>query len=130
MKLNRREATRRSSAGKKQAGEEGQATSALLNRSGKLLLSRGRPAHRKRREGTALRRGGVRRAPRRWEAEVLVDGTPAAIADDGRFRVRVPSSAREDRRADSPSATRASRATSRTVPLRRPHAHIKAFAIR
>jgi len=64
-------------------------------------------------------------------AEVLVDGTPAAIADDGRFRVRVP--------ADPGKTTvlvairdAGGRETTRTIPCGTSGSmpHIKDFAIR
>jgi hypothetical protein len=63
-------------------------------------------------------------------AEVLVDGAPAAVAEDGRFRVRVPAS------PDKTSATVAirdatGRETTRTVPCGgAAMARIKDFAIR
>jgi len=64
-------------------------------------------------------------------SEVLVDGAPAAIAEDGRFRVRVARRARQDQRPGlHPRRQRPRDHPDRGLRQQRQRPHIKDFAIR
>jgi hypothetical protein len=114
------------SAGKQAVAEEGKAPSAPEPIPAKLLLKVADAAPpQEREEQLCAEVAGT--AP--VGAEVLVDGTSAAIADDGRFRVRVPA-ARGKTGVQIAIRDASGRETSRTVPCGARMPHIKDFAIR
>jgi len=114
------------SAGKQAVAEEGKPPSAAEPIPAKLLLKVADAAPPQEREDQLCAEvAGT--AP--VGAEVLVDGTPAAIADDGRFRVRVPA-ARGKTGVLIAIRDASGRETSRTVPCGARMPHIKDFAIR
>jgi FecR protein len=114
------------SAGKQAVAETGKPPSAAEPIPAKLLLKVADAAPpQEREEQLCAEVAGT--AP--LGAEVLVDGTPAAIADDGGFRVRVPA-ARGKTGVQVAIRDATGRETIRTVPCGARMPRIKDFAIR